>query len=66
MLNLIFRALLTLWVIGYLAIACAPVLTGNPAAGGAGLLVGGVLLIPWLIGVLVLAIAVWLTNPRRR
>ena len=45
------RLLLALWVIGFLVIACVPLLTGNATAGGLGLLAGGVLLVPWLVGV---------------
>lgn len=63
--NGFFRVLLALWTILFLVIACVPLLTGNPIAGGAGLLAGTVLLVPWLVGVLVLSIFVWLTNPRR-
>jgi hypothetical protein len=59
------RFLLALWTILFLVISCAPLLTGNAVAGGAGLLAGAVFLVPWLIGVLILAILIWLTNPRR-
>ena len=64
--NRILRIILLVWVLGYLIVACGPILTGHAVAGVAGLLVGGVLLVPWLIGVLVLVILVWLTNPRGR
>jgi hypothetical protein len=63
--NGFFRVPLALWTILFLVISCAPLLTGNAIAGGAGLLAGAVLLVPWLIGVLVLSIFIWLTNPRR-
>ena len=63
--NGFFRFLLALWTILFLVISCAPFLTGNAIAGGAGLLAGAVLLVPWLVGVLVLSIFIWLTNPRR-
>jgi hypothetical protein len=65
MVNTILRALLAIWTIGFLLISCVPMFTGNATAGGLGLLAGAVLLVPWLIGVLVLGIGVWLTNPRR-
>jgi hypothetical protein len=55
-----------IWAIGYAAAACGPLLTGNPFAAGLGLLAGAVLLIPWLVGTLVLAVLVWLTNPSER
>lgn len=64
MLNSILRLLLAVWVIGYLVLSCGPALLGNAATGGLGILAGAVLLIPWLIGVVVLIILVWLTNPR--
>ena len=54
--NRFFRFLLAIWTIGFLVISCAPLLTGNAVAGGAGLLAGTVLLVPWLVGVLILSI----------
>ena len=63
--NGFFRLLLALWTILFLVISCAPLLTGNAIVGGAGLVAGAFLLVPWLVGVLVLAILIWLTNPRR-
>jgi hypothetical protein len=62
--NGLFRLLLAIWTIGFLVISCVPLLTGNVVAGGIGLLAGAVLLVPWLVGVLILSILVWLTNPR--
>lgn len=64
--NRILRLLLGVWTIGFLVVSCFPMLTGNATAGGLGLLTGAVLLIPWLVGVLVLGVLVWLTNPRGR
>jgi len=63
-LNLVFRILLALWVAGFLLISCVPLLTGSGGAGILGLLAGAVLLVPWLVGVLTLAVLVWLTNAR--
>ena len=63
--NSFFRFLLAIWTIGFLVISCVPLLTGNAAAGGVGLLAGAVLLVPWLVGVLILSVFTWLTNPRR-
>jgi hypothetical protein len=63
--NGFFRLLLAIWTIAFLVISCVPLLTGNPVAGGVGLLAGAVLLVPWLVGALILSIFVWLTNPRR-
>jgi hypothetical protein len=62
--NRLFRLLLALWTILFLVISCAPLLTGNAIAGGAGLVAAALLLVPWLIGVLILSIFIWLTNPR--
>jgi hypothetical protein len=64
--NRILRVLLAVWAIGYLVISCGPMLLGSSGlATGASLFVGLVLLVPWLVGVLVLVILIWLTNPRR-
>jgi hypothetical protein len=63
-LNLVFRVLLIVWVVGYLAISCAPLLGESAGAGLIGLFAGAVLIVPWLVGVVILAILVWLTNPR--
>ena len=63
--NGFFRILLALWTILFLVISCAPLLTGNAIAGGFGLVAGALLLVPWLVGVLILSIFIWLTNPRR-
>ena len=63
--NAFLRFFLAIWTIGFLVISCVPLLTGNAIAGGAGLLAGAVLLVPWLVGVLILSIFIWLTNPRR-
>jgi hypothetical protein len=63
--NGLFRLLLAIWTIGFLVISCVPLVTGNAAAGGVGLLAGAVLFVPWLVGVLILSIFVWLTNRRR-
>lgn len=65
MVNRALRILLAIWVIGYAVVACGPLLTGNPLVVGFGLFAGVVLLVPWLIGTLILAILVWLTNPPR-
>lgn len=66
MVNTLLRLILAVWTIGFLVISCGPMLLGGSAgATGAGLLVGAVLLVPWLIGILVLVVLVWLTNPRR-
>jgi hypothetical protein len=63
--NLLFRILLLVWVLGYLLVSCVPLFGGNLVVAGFGFLAGVVFLIPWLIGVLILGILVWLTNPTR-
>jgi hypothetical protein len=60
----LFRLLLAIWTIAFLVVSCAPLLTGNLIFGGAGLLAGAVLFIPWLVGAIGLSILIWLTNRR--
>jgi hypothetical protein len=56
------RLLLVLWILGYIAVACAPMVTGDVGSGLAGLLVGGILFVPWLVVLIVLLALVWLTS----
>jgi hypothetical protein len=63
--NTILRILLALWVAGFLLISCAPLYTDG-GVGLLGFLTGAVLLVPWIIGVVILGILIWLTNPRAR
>jgi len=65
MVNTILRVLLAIWVLGFLLISCVPILSGHLIAGGVGLVAGAILLVPWLVGVVILGVLVWLTNPRR-
>jgi hypothetical protein len=62
--NTLLRILLLVWVFGYLLVSCAPLLGANVFVGTLGLLIGIVLFIPWLVGVIVLAVLVLATNPR--
>ncbi len=64
--NTLFRILLAVWIVVYLAIACAPILSNNIVVGGIGFVSGIVLLIPWLVGAVILGCLIWLTNPPRR
>jgi len=61
--NTILRILLAIWVAGFLLISCAP-LYADGGAGLLGFLTGAVLFVPWLIGVILLGVLIWLTNPR--
>ena len=65
MVNSVLRLLLAIWVLGFLFISCVPVFTGSAIAGSVGLLAGAILLVPWLVGVVILGVLIWLTNPRR-
>jgi hypothetical protein len=62
-LNTILRILLAIWVAGFLLISCAP-LYAEGGVGVLGFLSGAVLLVPWLIGVVILGVLIWLTNPK--
>ena len=64
--NTLFRVLLAIWVVLYVAIACAPVLSNSVFVGGIGFISGVVLFIPWLVGAVILICLIWLTNPHRR
>ena len=64
--NTLFRVLLGIWVVLYLVIACAPVLSNSVFVGGIGFVSGIILFVPWLVGAVILVCLVWLTNPRRR
>jgi hypothetical protein len=64
--NVVLRILLLIWVLGYLLVSCGPLLDGHLLIGGLTLLAGIVLFVPWLVGIGVLAVLIWLTNPNRR
>jgi len=64
--NSVLRIILLIWVVGYLLISCGSLVDGDPGGGLLGLVAGAVLFVPWLIGLLVLGVLVWITNPRRR
>ena len=64
--NVALRIVLLLWVCGYLFASCAPILGGHLVLGAIGLLGGIVLFIPWVIGIVVLATLIALTNEPRR
>ncbi len=63
------KIILVLWVLGFLLLACGPAIAadgiGGTLIGGAfGLLLGSVLFVPWIVGVGVLVVLIWLTKPR--
>ena len=63
-----FQYLFTIWLIAYPALACGSVLVGASAGGGlsmaavSGVVLGSLFLIPWLIGLLVLGLLLFLTR----
>ena len=64
--NTAFRILLLLWVFGYLFVSCAPILGGHLILGAITLAGGILLFVPWLVGVAILGMLIWLTNSPRR
>jgi hypothetical protein len=64
--NTILRAVLLIWILGYLFVSCVPLLTGHLVVGGITFVVGLVFFRPWLAVALVLVTLVWLTRPRAR
>jgi hypothetical protein len=64
--NTIFRVLLAIWVVLYLVIACAPIISNSVIVGGIGFVSGIILFVPFLIGAVILVCLIWLTNAQRR
>jgi hypothetical protein len=69
----LLRVLMAIWVVGFLVIACGPLVIGaNNGLGG--FAVGGLfsallstaLFVPWIVGVVILAFLIYLTRPPRR
>jgi hypothetical protein len=65
----LLRLVFSIWLIAYPVIACVPTIAGMAAGGTSGswqvlggLLVGSVLLVPWLVGLLVLGLITLLTR----
>ena len=56
---------LLIWVVGYLFVSCAPILGGHLLIGAIAIAGGIVLFVPWLIGIVILATLIWLTNAPR-
>ena len=63
-----FQYLFTIWLIAYPMLACGSMLVGASTGGGAsmaavsGVVLGSLFLIPWLIGLLVLGLLLFLTR----
>lgn len=69
--NAWLKVILALWVLGFLVVACGPAIAadgiGGTLVGGIfGALLGTFLFVPWIVGVGILLILIWLTNPRER
>ncbi len=64
--NTALRIGLLLWVVLYLLVSCQPIIGDNLAVGTIAFFGGIILFVPWLIGIVVLGVAIWLTNPPRR
>lgn len=65
------KVILVLWVLGFLVAACGPTIAADGIGGtliGAvfGLVLGSILIVPFLLGVGVLLVLIWLTKPRGR
>ncbi len=64
------KLILAIWAVAYPVIACGPALiTEGGVSGFVGnfisLTLGGLLFVPWILGLLVLGALVWATTPRR-
>jgi hypothetical protein len=55
-----------LWVVGYLFVSCAPILDGHLLLGAVTFVGGIILFVPWVIGLVVLATLIRMTNPPPR
>ena len=67
--NTKWRIALVLWAIAFPVISCGPAIAGDGlvgtlAGGFLGVILGSVLLVPWIVGLVVLGAIVYLTNPR--
>ena len=64
--NTLLRVLLLIWVLGYLFVACGPILDGNFLIGTITFFGAIVFFVPWVIGIVVLLFLIRLTDVRRR
>jgi hypothetical protein len=63
--NTVLRIILLLWVVGYLFVSCAPILNGHLLLGAITFVGAIVLFVPWVLGIVVLAALIRMTNPPR-
>ena len=61
--NTLLRIVLLLWVVGYLFVSCAPILDGHLLLGAVTFVGGIILFVPWVLGIVVLAALIRMTNP---
>jgi hypothetical protein len=52
-------------VVGYLFVSCAPILNGHLLIGAITFVGGIILFVPWVLGIVVLAALIRMTNPPR-
>ena len=69
-LNRRLKLILVLWAVAYPVIACGPMVITEGGFSGMignfiGFTLGGLLFVPWLIGLIVLGALSWITSPRR-
>jgi hypothetical protein len=64
--NTLLKIVLLLWVVGYVFVSCAPILDGHLLLGAVTFVGGIILFVPWVIGIVVLATLIRMTNPPRR
>jgi hypothetical protein len=63
--NTVLRIVLLLWVVGYLFVSCAPILNGHLLIGAITFVGAIILFVPWVLGIVVLAALIRMTNPPR-
>jgi hypothetical protein len=63
--NTVLRIVLLLWVVGYLFVSCAPILNGHLLLGAITIVGALVLFVPWVLGIIVLAALIRMTNRPR-
>ncbi len=62
--NTLLRVLLLIWIFGYLFVSCSPLLGGDLILGAITFVGGLILFVPWVIGIVVLAILIRMTGNR--